>query len=249
MWVSATWVMRTPALGGQGGDPVDIALRIDDQGHLPVMRQVAAVAEGRRLDGEHFDHGRIPPVPGHRARRPQVRSNVRSFVQDLKARRPGPQGPAPGNHAAERLVPSVASGRQLACARRARQEVACLDRPPAAGARCRGRWTAAARCRCGHNFAPTSAGGWPPANSARSSPASWRSSPNTRSAGTRSALPCGNFGPTASWCPSAAAARGSPGQPAITQPLGALYSLFASVESAGLRQTSMVRPWIPAPIR
>ncbi len=30
------------------------------------------------------------------------------------------------------------------------------------------------------------------------------------------------------------------GQPAITQPLGALYSLFASVESAGLRQTSMV---------
>lgn len=30
------------------------------------------------------------------------------------------------------------------------------------------------------------------------------------------------------------------GRPAITQPLGALYSLFASVESAGLRQTSMV---------
>jgi GntR family transcriptional regulator len=30
-------------------------------------------------------------------------------------------------------------------------------------------------------------------------------------------------------------------QPAITQPLGALYSLFASVESAGLRQTSIVR--------
>ena len=31
------------------------------------------------------------------------------------------------------------------------------------------------------------------------------------------------------------------GQPAITQPLGALYSLFASVEAAGLRQTSIVR--------
>ncbi|MGE5292655.1 MAG: GntR family transcriptional regulator [Micromonosporaceae bacterium] len=30
-------------------------------------------------------------------------------------------------------------------------------------------------------------------------------------------------------------------QTAITQPLGALYSLFASVESAGLRQTSVVR--------
>jgi GntR family transcriptional regulator len=31
------------------------------------------------------------------------------------------------------------------------------------------------------------------------------------------------------------------GRAAITQPLGALYSLFASVESAGLRQTSIVR--------
>ena len=31
------------------------------------------------------------------------------------------------------------------------------------------------------------------------------------------------------------------GQAAITQPLGALYSLFASVEAAGLRQTSVVR--------
>lgn len=31
------------------------------------------------------------------------------------------------------------------------------------------------------------------------------------------------------------------GQPAITQPLGALYSLFSAVESAGLRQTSQVR--------
>jgi GntR family transcriptional regulator len=31
------------------------------------------------------------------------------------------------------------------------------------------------------------------------------------------------------------------GQAAITQPLGALYSLFASVESAGLRQTSIIR--------
>jgi GntR family transcriptional regulator len=31
------------------------------------------------------------------------------------------------------------------------------------------------------------------------------------------------------------------GQAEITQPLGALYSLFASVESAGLRQTSVVR--------
>jgi GntR family transcriptional regulator len=31
------------------------------------------------------------------------------------------------------------------------------------------------------------------------------------------------------------------GQAAITQPLGALYSLFASVESAGLRQTSVIR--------
>jgi GntR family transcriptional regulator len=31
------------------------------------------------------------------------------------------------------------------------------------------------------------------------------------------------------------------GQTAITQPLGALYSLFASVEAAGLRQTSIVR--------
>ncbi len=31
------------------------------------------------------------------------------------------------------------------------------------------------------------------------------------------------------------------GQIAITQPLGALYSLFASVEAAGLRQTSVVR--------
>lgn len=30
-------------------------------------------------------------------------------------------------------------------------------------------------------------------------------------------------------------------QPAITQPLGALYSLFSAVESAGLRQTSRVR--------
>ncbi|MBO0818600.1 MAG: GntR family transcriptional regulator, partial [Actinobacteria bacterium] len=31
------------------------------------------------------------------------------------------------------------------------------------------------------------------------------------------------------------------GQTAIMQPLGALYSLFASVEAAGLRQTSIVR--------
>lgn len=31
------------------------------------------------------------------------------------------------------------------------------------------------------------------------------------------------------------------GQTAITQPVGALYSLFASVEAAGLRQTSVVR--------
>jgi GntR family transcriptional regulator len=31
------------------------------------------------------------------------------------------------------------------------------------------------------------------------------------------------------------------GQTTITQPIGALYSLFASVESAGLRQTSVVR--------
>jgi GntR family transcriptional regulator len=31
------------------------------------------------------------------------------------------------------------------------------------------------------------------------------------------------------------------GQTTITQPLGAVYSLFASVESAGLRQTSVVR--------
>lgn len=31
------------------------------------------------------------------------------------------------------------------------------------------------------------------------------------------------------------------GKPAITQPLGALYSLFASVEAAGLRQASVVR--------
>ena len=31
------------------------------------------------------------------------------------------------------------------------------------------------------------------------------------------------------------------GQTAITQPLGAVYSLFASVESAGLRQTSVIR--------
>jgi GntR family transcriptional regulator len=31
------------------------------------------------------------------------------------------------------------------------------------------------------------------------------------------------------------------GQPVITQPLGALYSLFASVEAAGLRQASIVR--------
>jgi GntR family transcriptional regulator len=31
------------------------------------------------------------------------------------------------------------------------------------------------------------------------------------------------------------------GQTAITQPIGALYSLFASVEAAGLRQTSIVR--------
>jgi GntR family transcriptional regulator len=31
------------------------------------------------------------------------------------------------------------------------------------------------------------------------------------------------------------------GQTAITQPLGTLYSLFASVESAGLRQTSVIR--------
>ena len=30
-------------------------------------------------------------------------------------------------------------------------------------------------------------------------------------------------------------------QPVITQPLGTLYSLFASVESAGLRQTSIIR--------
>lgn len=30
-------------------------------------------------------------------------------------------------------------------------------------------------------------------------------------------------------------------QPAITQPLGALYSIFASVEAAGLRQASIVR--------
>jgi hypothetical protein len=52
-------------VGGQGDDPVDVPLRVDDQGGLAVMHQVAAVAERRCLDREHFHHGRLS-FPGGR---------------------------------------------------------------------------------------------------------------------------------------------------------------------------------------
>ena len=43
-------------LGRQGQYPADIALRVDDEGQLPVVREIAAVAERRGVDG-HDLHG------------------------------------------------------------------------------------------------------------------------------------------------------------------------------------------------
>jgi hypothetical protein len=40
--------------------PVEVALRIDDDGDLTVGRQVAAVPQGGGLDGEDLDHGLSP---------------------------------------------------------------------------------------------------------------------------------------------------------------------------------------------
>jgi hypothetical protein len=40
-----------PACSRQGQYTVDIALRVDDHSHLPVVYQIAAVAEGRGVDG------------------------------------------------------------------------------------------------------------------------------------------------------------------------------------------------------
>src|SRR5215469_3749000 len=44
--------------GGQRGHPVGVPLRVDDQGGLTVVHEIAAVAELWRLDLEHF-HGRL----------------------------------------------------------------------------------------------------------------------------------------------------------------------------------------------
>ena len=44
---------------GQRDNPVDVTLRVDDQGGFTVVHQVAAIAERRRLDLEHFHHGRV----------------------------------------------------------------------------------------------------------------------------------------------------------------------------------------------
>jgi hypothetical protein len=46
---------------GQRRYPVGVALRVDDDGHVAVMHQVTAVTESRRLNRDHFDHGRYPP--------------------------------------------------------------------------------------------------------------------------------------------------------------------------------------------
>jgi hypothetical protein len=41
-------------------DPVDVTLRVDDDGDLPVGGQVAAVAQAGGLDGLDLDHGVSP---------------------------------------------------------------------------------------------------------------------------------------------------------------------------------------------
>ena len=45
---------------GQRGDAISVPLRIDDDGDLAVMGQVAPVAQGRRFDRQDLDHYRLP---------------------------------------------------------------------------------------------------------------------------------------------------------------------------------------------
>ena len=52
MCVSATCVMRTPPGGGRRLDAVDVALRVDHQGDLAVMDEVAAITERWGLDDD-----------------------------------------------------------------------------------------------------------------------------------------------------------------------------------------------------
>src|SRR5262249_8767451 len=66
-----------PVARGQRGDPVGVPLWVDDQGNRPVVDQVAAVAEGGRLDLEHFSHG--AHLPPHR--RDTKCTVIRTFVQ------------------------------------------------------------------------------------------------------------------------------------------------------------------------
>ncbi len=40
---------------GQVQHPVDVALRVDDQGDLAVVREIATVTKSGRVDGHHFD--------------------------------------------------------------------------------------------------------------------------------------------------------------------------------------------------
>ena len=42
---------------GQGQHPVDVPLRVDDQGDLPVVGEIAPVAERGRVDGGDLDAG------------------------------------------------------------------------------------------------------------------------------------------------------------------------------------------------
>jgi hypothetical protein len=58
MWVSKTWVIRTPRGNGEAEDAVDVALRVDHERDPAVVDEVAAVAEGGGVDGQDERHGR-----------------------------------------------------------------------------------------------------------------------------------------------------------------------------------------------
>ncbi len=49
-----------PLRRGEVEDPVDVALWVDHERDLPVVDEVAAVAEGGRVDGQDVDHGGTP---------------------------------------------------------------------------------------------------------------------------------------------------------------------------------------------
>src|SRR6266487_706000 len=64
MWVSNTWVMRTPCCEGEGEDTVEVALRVDHQRDPAIMDKVAAVTKARGVDRDDLQHLSQPlPYP------------------------------------------------------------------------------------------------------------------------------------------------------------------------------------------